>query len=397
MGDASQIAMSAAWKTQFREAVAGFVTDAEPSAPGAADPLGPRDAGEARPSFPSAERPLGPSAQRPSGPSAAYPLGPSAAPPSGPSAVRPLGPSAARPSGLGAGQVHLLVPAQRWDWEATLIGQTPTAQIELCDTMPASCATGSDYSASSDSFSDAYATFLELLSGFSPASRLAEARAALVKPPSEPASMPNPSGWTKTLDGAGMLRWALDWVLTTTPARWVLQHGGGDLTSSTLAAPAMLRLLEGEPGATPATAPTPRSPDAGASNVVAIPTTPGKPLSVSGAGWSRVPVYPGSWYASSVVALGRDGPFEGGRTAERVIGPTGILRCRVAELIVAEQVSISASLASTLTARELAAADAVQLGPVAADPADASLKGSTLTVTTPAGLPYLVGVIYAQP
>ncbi len=364
MEGVSQVAMSAAWKTQFRESVAGFVTDEELSASGGA-----------------------------------HPSAPSAARPSAPRTALPSGRPAARPSALDAGQVHLLVPAQRWDWEATLAGQTPTAQIELCDTMPASCASGSDYAASSDSFSDAYTTFLELLTGFSPASRLAEARAALARPPGDPASSTNPSGWTKTLDGAGMLRWALDWILATTPTRWIRQRSGGHLSRSTLDAPVMLRLLDGEHAASPATAtaPTPRSTDGGASKVVAIPTIADEPLSVSGAGWSRVPVYPGSWYSSSVVGLARDGPFDGGRAPERVVGPTGILRCRVAEMIVAERVSVTASLASTLTARNLAAADEVQLGPVAADPADASLEGSTLTVTTPAGLPYLVGVIYAQP
>jgi hypothetical protein len=288
--------------------------------------------------------------------------------------------TAAHPSALKPDQVHLLVPAQRWDWEAMLTGLTAAAQIEFCDTMPASCEAGSNYAASSDSFSDAYATFIELLADFSPASLLKAARAALVKPQGDPASTPSPSGWTKTLDGAGMLRWTLDWILATSPSRWLAHKGGGRSASATLDAPANLRLL-----------------DDGANNVVAIPTATDEPLSVSGAGWSRVPVYPGSWYSGSTVALGRNGPFEAGRAPTTVVGPAGILRCRVAELIVAERVSVTGSLASAVTAGDVAAATEVQFGPVTADPGDTSLEGSTLTVVTPAGQPYLVGVIYAQP
>lgn len=290
--------------------------------------------------------------------------------------------TAAQPSALDPDDVHLLVPAESWDWEVMPTGETPAAQIGFCDTMPASCTPGSQYAASSDSFSDAYATFLDLLVDFTPANRLAAAQARVAPPPGDPASSVSPPGWTKTEDGAGMLRWALDWIVPTTPSEWMIEEAAGGSATRTFqpGAPASVQLL-----------------DAAGDVTDTVATAPAEPLSMSGSGWSRVPVYPGSWYSGSVVGLGQDGPFAGGRKPDAVVGPAGILRCRVAELIVAEQVSVTATLASAADAEDVAGAAAVQLGSVAADAGCTTVEADTVTVATPPAEPYLVGVIYAQP
>ncbi len=284
--------------------------------------------------------------------------------------------SAAEATPLSSDRVHLLVPAERWDWGVAPIGGAPAARIAFCDTMPASCAAGSEYAASSDSFSEAYASFLELLVDFSPAPLLERARAAVAEPLGDPASTPSPPGWTKAEDGSGVLRWAPDWILAAAPSSWSAQLPSRTPASLELDAVTRARLYG--LGAAPAQ----------------VASLPGKQLSVAGVGWSRVPVYPGSWYSSSAVELGRGGPFAADRAPQTVVGPAGLLRCRVSELIVAEQVSVTAALPRAL---DVANASGAQLGSIAVDAAGMRAESGELTVTTPPGEPYLVGAIYSQP
>lgn len=283
--------------------------------------------------------------------------------------------SAAEATPLAADRVHLLVPAERWDWGVAPIGGASAAQLAFCETMPANCTSG-EYTASSDSFCDAYKTFLDLLVDFSPAPLLERAKAAIAPPQGNPASTPSPPGWTKRYDGGGIMRWAPDWTVTATPASWSTLHAPRAPSELTLDATTSARL------SAPTAAPT------------EVASLPGKPLTVSGVGWSRIPVYPGSWYSSSVVELGRNGPFATNRSPQTIVGPTGLLRCRVAELIVAERVSVTASLPRAV---DLASADGAQLGSIAVGATDMRAEAGALTVTTPPGEPYLVGVIYAQP
>jgi hypothetical protein len=273
-------------------------------------------------------------------------------------------------------QIHLLVPVERWDWGVAPTGETSTGQITFCDTMPQSCAPGTDYAPSSDNFSGAYASFVDLLVDFSPAALRETVQAALATPPGDPASRSSPPGWSKTEDGAGMLRWALDWIVAMSPAAWATANAARHTEASELDAVTSVQLLDS------------------ASKTVAVPTATGEALTLAGSGWSRVPMYPGSWYSGSLVGLGRGGPFAGSRAPATVVGPEGILRCRVAELIVATDVSVTASLSSAI---DLAAFTRIQLGPISADPASAVAGSGTMTVATPPGDPYLVGVIYAQP
>jgi hypothetical protein len=284
-------------------------------------------------------------------------------------------PALAQP--VTAEAVHLLVPAMRWDWEVEPTGATAAAQLAFCDTMPATCAAGSRYAASSGSFASAYTSFLQLLVGFTPAPMLSAALAATATPADPPASSSSPPGWTKTTDGAGIVRWAHDWLVGSSPWQWMQENGTRSAQADDLDL------------------------DAPASAAVGNRTMPlGDAMAVAGTGWTRVPVYPGAWYSAAMVALARDGPFAGGRPPAAVVGPDGLLRCRVSSLIVAADVEVTVDLPRA-AAGAVARASEVQVGPLRADDAPdrptAAVSGASLTLTTPAASPYIVAATYAQP
>lgn len=312
-------------------------------------------------------------------------------------------PSATPPTAAG---VQPMLPTMAWDWSSATTGTTDPAQFYLVDTMPASADPQSQYLASGTSMSSAYAAVVDLISTFPNPRRLEQARTALHPPPGPPADTSSPPGWTKVPDGAGILRWQPDWVVTETPTDWLSRIAGSTQAPTTLrlsfrdvygdAAPAMHGLV------------MTATPDAG---LRPLPLRAGElhELEITARAWGRINVYPGSWYDPSIVALGRYATFHGDVPFAEVVGPRGLLQAQVTGLLVAADPQVALTVDSGYAQRNadrLRSATAVQVAgwqfrtPAAGAPPlrlDPDTSETTTLVATSAGAPPQIAGVYVRP
>lgn len=272
--------------------------------------------------------------------------------------------------------VQPLDPALRWNWPSVGPGQISMQQFCFCDTQPAS-ATEPTFVPGTGSFSDAYRLFLELVdvSRFIPADSLISARAAAAVPRTTPSAGVGPPGWVTVPDGAGILEFRPDWEVTMLPGEWSIERSEA-FSCGAAASSGFLR------GTRLADALDARTSDA----------------LMRAADVARVPVYPGAWYSDGLVRLAALGPFLGDRDPREIVGPGGILICRITEFYVAAGISASLTLgdadARSLVAH-LAADPSARIGPLAAQDAvirATATSGGTCVTAATNHEPYIVAV-----
>jgi hypothetical protein len=258
-----------------------------------------------------------------------------------------------------------LEPAMEWDWAPTVEGIIGAAPYHFYDSMPASCAPEALYVSTGDSFSGDYFAFLELLrSDFQPEQLLVQARSAAVRPQSDPASSPSPRGWTKMQSATNLIQWAPDWSPAQTPQGWLQSVSAGrEFPARSFTLDPRMEFSGGE---TPATFSLVQARiGTGARQPLMLEHGELMGLSFSAQAWGRVPISPGDWYKSGLVTLARNGPFVGGYTRNQVFGPTGLLRCRVAEMVLAYKPSLQTRVSPNFATRHdatLAAATELSVG-----------------------------------
>lgn len=232
---------------------------------------------------------------------------------------------------------QLLEPAIEWNWEVTAIGITPREQYEFSDHIPQSCEPSAQFFSSSNSFSDNYRTFLDVLAhNFQPSTILSDAKSKIQEPATPPADTSNvPDGWTKVYDGAGILRWRPDWILSAHPEDWksrvltntqfsgtinlidtILNSNNNDLNNQPI-----LKY---------------KGNNSNWQSIFPQPEQMNK-LEIYAEAWDRIQIYPGRWYNSSIIGLGKNGPFISNYHNSDIFGDTGLLKCRVSEFVVVYQ------------------------------------------------------------
>jgi len=243
--------------------------------------------------------------------------------------LRVFGPTAAERT-----KMQPVRPNLAWDWPIDA-GFTPKPQFEFCDHMPQSADPSADFRSSGDSFSLRYFTFLEIVSpNFKPQSILDRAKEFAVLPSGDPATSSTPRGWTRVVDGGGTIRWQPDWVVSWDRRDFLASALVGDspATAIDLADPTLLAAARGAASdllAVEMPGEAPRALPYGANDLHA--------LSIE-AQWARIPIYPGAWYDSSIIGLAaraKGRRFVRSYSGKDVFSPDGLLRARVAEMIVA--------------------------------------------------------------
>lgn len=263
------------------------------------------------------------------------------------SAGRGVAPAAA-PAGGGAlpltGRNQPMIPAIDWDWDEADSGQIAPEQFSFADAIPQSVAAGSEFAASSGSFSQNYRLFLNMIdeATFPAPADLAKARQLIAEPSGSPAEGGAPPGWVR-IDSAGILRWAPDWSTSDSCERWTLRA----------------RTDARQP---PVTITIPLSNGQAAGSLIAERNAPGRAasnapgsaaavlagfetLSVTATAWGKIIFSPGAWFTSGMIALGKayvQKPFV-------FFGPAGLLRGRVSAFYVGLDVSFSLSGQSALS------------------------------------------------
>ncbi|NOK32785.1 hypothetical protein D7W79_18615 [Corallococcus exercitus] len=307
---------------------------------------------------------------------------------------------------VAAPPLQRLEPAMEWDWAPTGDGILGAAAYHFYDSMPASSDPDALFVSTGDSFSGNYLAFLQLLrSDFQPALTLKQTLSVAQQPQSDPASSPTPRGWTKILSASNLLQWAPDWCPAKTPQDWIQD------VCSQPSPPAGSLALDPRAAFGGEVAPA-------ASSLVQARTGTGRPvplgfqpgellsLNLSAQAWGRVPITPGAWYSSALMMLGRSGPFVEGRTPSQVFGPTGLLRCRVAEMVLAYKPSVQMRVSPSFASRHaatLGAATGLSVGGVPIQGAvqrpafvprkDSGPDGVTFQSTTASQIPVIVAVM----
>jgi hypothetical protein len=288
--------------------------------------------------------------------------------------TRAADPGSAAPRSVAT--VQPLDPALRWDWPSAGPGQISQQQFSFCDTQPAS-ATEATFATGTGSFSAAYRVFLELVdvARFVPAALLLDARAAATPPGHPPSAGVGPPGWVAVANDAGVLEFRPDWEVALLPEQWQIETHDG-LSWPTAGSPGFVR---------------------GSAQADALDAR-GRDAVVHAADVARVPVYAGAWYSDALVRLAARGPFLGDRDPRTLVGPGGVLTCRITEFMVAAGLSASMTLddadARALVVH-LAAEPAVRIGPLAAPEArvhTSAIAGGTRVTATADRVPYIVAV-----
>lgn len=297
-------------------------------------------------------------------------------------AVKAHSSAAAQPQGPPRPQAQAFVqpldPAIAWDWPNLGPNQISLQQWNFCDTQPASSAAGQTFASGTGSFSDAYRAFLELVdpATFVPVSMLTSARDAAAFPTVPVGSGVGSPGFIVVPNSGGVGQFKPEWLISMTPGQWAIDQASGFHYD----AGALSGFFRGT------------------SEVAALDARR-RDTTLNVTDLARVLVYPGAWYSDSFVRLAATGPFVGARPPRDVVGPGGILRCRVTEFLVAAEFAASATFdpsdAQALM-QHLASAPATRIGPLAA--ADAKVQatpvagGTRVAATTPQGKPFIVAV-----
>ncbi|MGB5593499.1 MAG: hypothetical protein WBM62_05620, partial [Crocosphaera sp.] len=242
---------------------------------------------------------------------------------------------------------QLLEPAIEWNWEVTAIGITPREQYEFSDHIPQSCEPYAQFFSSSNSFSDNYKAFLNVLApDFQPSTILSDAKLKIQEPETPPADTSNvPDGWTKVYDGAGILRWRPIWTISASPDDWksrVLNNnkfsGSINLTDIILDSNNNERnnqpLLKYKVNNSNWQSISPKSEQI-------------NNIEIYAEAWDRIQIYPGHWYDSSIIGLGKNGPFISDYHSSDIFGNTGLLKCRVSEFVIAYQPQLTMNVSNS--------------------------------------------------
>jgi hypothetical protein len=324
------------------------------------------------------------------------------------------GPATYDAASLPVAGVQPMVPTMAWDWRPAVTGTTDSAQYDLLDTMPASADRTSVYLPSTSSMSGVYADVVGLLDRFPLPQRLEQVRAGLRPPCGEPASTPNPPGWTKVVDGAGLLRWRPDWTVSQTPSGWLADIADSPEEPATLrfrlrdiygaSSPALPRLVAVAGSGTDEIDLDPLPLQAGELHT----------LEITARAWGRIHAQPGSWYDPAIVALSAHSTFRDGIPAAQVVGPHGILRAQVTGILVAAHPQVTLCVDGDFARRyagRLRTADTVEVAgwtfrapsrnsttglvTLAPDPTDATL--TRLTARSAASTPQIAGIYVQAP
>lgn len=222
---------------------------------------------------------------------------------------------------------QLVQPAIPWDWAPAGIGTTSRDQVQFCDHQPLSCTTGIAYEASGSTFFASYALLVSMIDPrlFPQPDRLASATRLTTQPTCDPADSFAPDGWTRVTDGAGILRWAADWIVSSTPADWTCMppNPGTMIVPISMAGNALSALNLNGPSAVS--------------------------VAISADRWSRILVSPGAWYQGGglvkLLSLTNPSPFRGNIA---VAAALRMLRCRIADFRVAANPYLQVTLGGTV-------------------------------------------------
>jgi hypothetical protein len=289
-------------------------------------------------------------------------------------ATRPRGTADAEP-GPCAQPVD---PAIAWDWPEVGPSRISLQQWNFCDTQPASEAAGQQFASGSGSFSGAYRSLLELVDAtkFVPPSMLTEARQAAAMPTSAPGDGVGPQGFIVVANSGGVYQFEPEWRVSMTPTQWAIDQSSGFRFDAT----ALSGLFAGTPQ-------------------IAALDGARRDATLTVSNPARVMVYAGDWYSDEFVRLVANGPFVGARPAQEVVGPSGILRCRITEFLVGSEFVVTATFDDAdarALVTQLADAPTARIGTVAAADANVQLNrvagGTRVVATTSPGKPFIVTV-----
>lgn len=273
------------------------------------------------------------------------------------------------------GRNQILVPSQSWDWSPSAVGSIPTNQFYLADNLPQSTENGSEFAASSDSFSKNYRLFLDMIdvATFPASAGLQQAKQRIAVPTNSPSSGQAPSGWTK-ITPAGVIRWAPNWVASQTSKDWANQA-----STKPPGKPQTIRITlnaGGQPSAIandlitnhPAT-----QPEALLRNFSAV--------SITAKNWGKITLSPGDWFESGLLQIGQSYM----KNPQMFFGSSGLLRGRVSAFYVGIDVSLTFSGEQNLTQTQQTSINQNQnlelLGiPLALDRTNSDLTGSSPTI-----------------
>ncbi len=250
------------------------------------------------------------------------------------------------PSGL---LMQPVIPNKIWDWQDPGPGKISEDLFEFCDHIPASSDPDANYSASANSFSQNYTSFLEVISPeFAPQSLLQGAKASAARPLIPPSDVTGPLGWVLVKNRSGFDRWQPNWIVDSTPMEFLAQNQA-DANPSTLNlgdAPMLKSAIReglnlicyGE----------------AEGQLTAPKVIPGdiQDIQITAGSWGRVSIYPGDWYNSSLMILAGQGPFVGKFSPQTIFGPKGLLPCRISEMIVAAGLNAKITLSQDFMSRQ---------------------------------------------
>tara|TARA_R110000868_G_scaffold4656_25_gene29029 strand:+ start:780 stop:1859 length:1080 start_codon:yes stop_codon:yes gene_type:complete len=271
------------------------------------------------------------------------------------------------------GRNQVLVPSQDWDWTTAASGSIPTNQFYLADTLPQSTENGSEFAASSDSFSKNYRLFLDMidLSTFPSAVNLQLAKNRIIAPSGTPAGGTAPPGWTKIMR-SGVLRWAPNWIASDTCKNWTNQAVTKppskpqtitiSLGSGTQQSAIAADLIANHPSLQPETL-------LRTFNSVAI----------TAQNWGKITLTPGEWFESGLLQIGQSYM----KNPAMFFGSSGLLRGRVSAFYVGFNVTLKFSGEKNLTSSQRSSITKSQNVELLGIPLTLDQSGSNLTGSNP--------------
>ncbi len=225
-----------------------------------------------------------------------------------------------------------VIPNIIWDWENPGPGKLSQKQFEFCDHIPISADPDANYSPSGKSFSQNYSSFLEVISpAFEPQPLLQNAKSLVVTPTIPTSEVAGPRGWVLVQTSAGVNRWQPNWIAGSTPNEFLASiKPGGEKMPLNLGSQSVLKKAIAD-----------------GLNVIGYGDDPDQlksptlysgdiqDIQITADSWGRVSIIPGDWYNSSLMSLAENGPFVSTYTPKSIFGQSGLLPCRISEIIVA--------------------------------------------------------------